>query len=124
MHVGPFMVLRSLSFRRSLPPVSLTSCLSFFVSIYLVFSALVIPLEPAQAQSTFNALQQEALKRGCKKFYDEFKKKDEYQNCTQGRSGRTKDSLIDGCFALYHETPKDLRSCLGKYANTIRDLTP
>ena len=76
----------------------------------------------AFAQSNFNALQQEALKRGCKKFYDEFKVKDEYTNCTQGRSGRTKDSLIDGCFALYHENKKDLRSCLGKYANTIRDL--
>jgi ribosomal protein L1 len=77
---------------------------------------------PVLAQSNFNALQQEALKRGCKKFYDEFKKKDEYINCTVGRSGRTKDSLIDGCFALYHENAKDLRSCLGKYANSIRDL--
>lgn len=78
--------------------------------------------QPVLAQSNFNALQQEALKRGCKKFYDEFKKKDEYTNCTAGRSGRTKDSLIDGCFALYHENAKDLRSCLGKYANSIRDL--
>jgi hypothetical protein len=78
--------------------------------------------QPVQAQSNFNALQQEALKRGCKKFYDEFKKKDEYTNCTAGRSGRAKDSLIDGCFALYHENAKDLRTCLGKYANSIRDL--
>ena len=92
-------------------------------ALLLVLSLVVVGMpDRAQAQSTFNALQQEALKRGCKKFYDEFKVKDEYTNCTQGRSGRTKDSLIDGCFALYHENKKDLRSCLGKYANTIRDL--
>ena len=91
--------------------------------VFLVFITVTMAVPyTAHAQSNFNALQQEALKRGCKKFYDEFKKKDEYINCTAGRSGRAKDSLIDGCFALYPENNKDLRSCLGKYANTIRDL--
>ena len=99
------------------------SSFAHVLKILLVVSALLVTgAQKADAQSTFNALQQEALKRGCKKFYDEFKKKDEYANCTQGRSGRTKDSLIDGCYALYHENAKDLRTCLGKYANAIRDL--
>ena len=92
-----------------------------FALLLLLAGTSLVP-QSARAQSNFNALQQEALKRGCKKFYDELKVRDEYTNCTQGRSGRTKDSLIDGCFALYHENKKDLRSCLGKYANTIRDL--
>ena len=106
---------------------SCASCLSFrlaqILKLFLVIAVLVITgPHQAKAQSTFNALQQDALKRGCKKFYDEFKKKDEYTKCTAGRSGRAKDSLIDGCYALYHENAKDLRTCLGKYANTIRDL--
>lgn len=107
-----------------MPAIRGTRSLFATLTVACLLLSLVWMAAPSQAlaQSNFNALQQEALKRGCKKFYDEFKVKDEYANCTQGRSGRTKDSLIDGCFALYHENKKDLRSCLGKYANTIRDL--
>lgn len=108
--------MQTIRFSQNLLPK--TSAAALLVLSFALFAAP----ERAQAQSSFNALQQEALKRGCKKFYDEIKVRDEYTNCTQGRSGRTKDSLIDGCFALYRDNSKDLRSCLGKYANTIRDL--
>lgn len=60
------------------------------------------------------SLQDNAIRDGCKKFYNEKTQKAKYQECVAGKSARSRDALIEGCYARYKNVKDKLRECLGR----------
>ena len=85
--------------------------------IFAVIIALPLTATPAAAASELfvpvaSALQENALKDGCKKRYAKNKKK--YNECVSGQSSSSENALIDGCYARYQHQRDKLRQCLGR----------
>ena len=59
-------------------------------------------------------LQENAIRDGCKKYYNEKSQKAKYQECVSGKSARSHDALIEGCYARYKNAKDKLRECLGR----------
>ena len=60
------------------------------------------------------SVQENAIRDGCKKYYNEMTQKAKYQECVAGKSARSRDALIDGCYARYKNVKDKLRECLGR----------
>ena len=76
----------------------------------LALAAILAP--DAGAYTT--SVQKNALRDGCKKFYNEKTQKTKYQDCVEGKSARSHDALIEGCYARYRAVKDKLRDCLGR----------
>ena len=60
------------------------------------------------------SVQENAMRDGCKKYYNDKTQKAKYQECVSGKSPRSRDALIDGCYARYKNVKDKLRECLGR----------
>ena len=60
------------------------------------------------------AIQENALRDGCKKHYNEQTQKEKYRDCVAGKAPRSNDALIEGCYARYRDVPDKLRQCIGR----------
>jgi hypothetical protein len=80
-----------------------------------IAAALLVTLAAApDAHAYYNAVQQNAIRDGCKKFYNEKTQKAKYRDCVEGKSARSHDALIEGCYARYKAVRDKLRDCLGR----------
>ena len=59
-------------------------------------------------------VQENALRDGCKKHYNEKTQKEKYQDCVAGKGPRSNDAPIEGCYARYRNVPDKLRQCVGR----------
>jgi hypothetical protein len=66
------------------------------------------------AEAYYNSVQQNAIRDGCKKFYNEKTQKSKYRDCVEGKSARSNDALIEGCYARYKAVRDKLGECLGR----------
>jgi hypothetical protein len=80
------------------------------VAAALILCAALAP----GAGAYYNSVQQNAVRDGCKKFYNEKTQKSKYQDCVEGKSARSHDALIEGCYARYKAVRDKLRECLGR----------
>lgn len=76
--------------------------------------AFTILLAPGAASAQASSVQRNAIRDGCKKYYNEKTQKAKYQECVAGQSARSRDALIEGCYARYKNVKDKLRECLGR----------
>lgn len=75
---------------------------------------LLLAASIAGGGATAATLQENAVRDGCKKFYNDKTQKAKYRECIDGKSERSRDALIEGCYARYRNVKDKLRECLGR----------
>lgn len=85
------------------------------LSLYFLFALGLSLCATALAAIALAATAQEnALRDGCKKYYNDKTQKEKYKSCVEGKSPRSNDALIEGCYARYRDAPEKLRQCVGR----------